>query len=108
IQTGCLYAIYGYVAGKTDGFIGEIRSSRSIRRYNLFLKRATIIGFLLTFWSMPLIVWNYKVSADDYLWYLFVSAWFSLFVWAFVSFVRVAYIFGILIKVGEPTSVPAG
>jgi hypothetical protein len=108
IQTGCLYAIYGYVAGKTDGFIGEIRSSRSMKRYNSYLKRATVIGFLLTFSSMPLIVWNYKVSLDDHLWYWLVSAWFSLFVWAFVSFARVAYIFGILVKVGEPESVPAG
>jgi hypothetical protein len=108
IQTGCLYAIYGYVAGKTDGFIGEVRLSRSMQRYNSYLKRATIIGFFLTFSSMPLIVWNHKAVAADTWWFLLVAVWFSLFVWAFMSFARVAYIFGILIKVGEPRDIPAG
>jgi hypothetical protein len=102
IQTGCLYAIYGFVAGRTDGFIGEIRFSRSMVRYNSYLKRATSIGFLLTFTSMPLIVWHHKVSTSDATWFWIVSLWFSLFVWAFVAFIRVAYIFGILVKVGEP------
>ena len=108
IQTGCLYAIYGYVAGKSDGFIGEIRFSRSMKRYNSYLKRATFMGFVLTFTSMPLIVWHHKVMATDFIWFTSVAAWFSLFVWAFVSFARVAYIFGILLKVGEPDRVPAG
>jgi hypothetical protein len=108
IQTGCLYAIYGYVAGKTDGFIGEIRFSRSMRRYNGYLRRATITGFVLTFTSMPLIVWRHKVTMEDFYWFVGVAVWFSLFVWAFVSFARVAYIFGILLKVGEPAKVPAG
>ena len=52
LQTGCLYAIYGYIAGKTDGFVGEIRLSRSMIRYNSYLRRATSIGFLLTVTSM--------------------------------------------------------
>lgn len=108
IQTGCLYAIYGYVAGKTDGFIGEIRSSRSMRRYNSYLKRATIMGFLLTIWSMPLIVWHHEVTVNDNYWFISMSLWFSLFIWAFGAFARVAYIFGILINVGEPTRVAAG
>jgi hypothetical protein len=108
IQTGCLFAIYGYVAGKSDGFVGEIRFSRSMRRYNSYLKRATAIGFLLTATSMPLIVWHHKVTSDDTYWFILVAIWFSLFVWAFVSFARVAYIFGILIRVGEPAQIPAG
>jgi hypothetical protein len=105
IQTGCLFAIYGYVAGKTDGFIGEIRQSRSMRRYNVYLWRATLIGFVLTVSCVPLIVWNYEVTKDDLSWFFIVNFWFSLFVWTFVSFIRVAYIFGVLIKVGEPTAV---
>jgi len=108
IQTGCLYAIYGYVAGKTDGFIGEIRFSRSMQRYNSYLKRATSIGFLLTFTSMPLIVWHHETTTADFYWFVSVAVWFSLFVWAFVSFARVAYIFGVLLKVGEPAKVSGG
>lgn len=108
IQTGCLYAIYGYVAGKTDGFIGEIRFSRSMQLYNSYLKRATSMGFVLTFTSMPLIVWHHEASATDFYWFTSVAVWFSLFVWAFVAFARVAYIFGVLLKVGEPAKVPGG
>jgi hypothetical protein len=105
IQTGCLYAIYGYIAGKTDGFIGEIRESRSMKTYKSYLQRATLIGFILTVTSMPLIVWHHKVTYADSLWFFTVSLWVSIFVWAFVSFVRVAYIFGILINVSEPTRI---
>lgn len=108
IQTGFLFAIYGFVAGKTDGFIGEIRQTRSMSRYNTYLKRAILIGFVLTLVSMPMIVLNHQIGPEDHYWYWIVALWLSLFAWAFCSFARVAYIFGILVRIKEPTGVPAG
>jgi hypothetical protein len=102
IQTGCLFAMYGFVTGSHDGFIGEARHTRSMKRYAIFLRRALYIGFLLSVTSIPLIVTNYKIEQESTFLYFVVAAWFSLFVWAFCSFARVAYIFGILIKVKEP------
>jgi hypothetical protein len=107
IQTGCVFAIYGFIAGKTDGFIGEARNTRSMRRYNVFIKRAIASGFILTIGSMPLIVWKLKIGADDIGIYMIIAIWFSVFVWAFLSFARVAYIFGLLIRVEDQKRIPA-
>lgn len=99
LQTGFLFAIYGFVAGKTDGFIGEVRNTRSMARYNVYLWRAIAVGFLLTLASIPLIVTQYEVKPDEPVRYYAMALWGALFIWAFLSFARVAYIFGILIKV---------
>lgn len=108
IQTGCVYAIYGFIAGKTDGFIGEIRHTRSMRRYQAYIRRAIASGFILTIGSMPLIVWKFKITTSDTILFLAIAGWFSVFVWAFLSFARVAYIFGILTRVEEKRPVPGG
>ncbi len=108
IQTGCVFAIYGFVAGKNDGFIGEVRRTRSMKRFSVYIMRAISSGFLLTVTSMPLIVWKFTITADNRYLYLLIIAWFSLFVWAFLSFARVAYIFGILVRVPDSEKVGAG
>jgi hypothetical protein len=108
IQTGCVFAIYGFVAGKNDGFIGEVRRTRSMKRFGIYIRRAITSGFLLTVTSMPLIVWKFAVSPDDKYLFLLIITWFALFVWAFLSFARVAYIFGILIRVNDSEKVGAG
>lgn len=108
IQTGCVFAIYGFVAGKTDGFIGEVRHTRSMKRYSVYIKRAIVSGFILTVFSMPLIVWKFKLEIIDTALYLTFTLWFSIFVWAFLSFARVAYIFGLLIRFNDHKNIPGG
>jgi hypothetical protein len=108
IQTGCVFAIYGFIAGKTDGFIGEARNTRSMKRYTVYIKRAIWTGFLLTLTSMPLIVWKFAPEQIGNVTFLIFSLWFSIFVWAFLSFARVAFIFGILIQINESTKIGAG
>lgn len=108
IQTGCLFAMYGFVTGQAEGFIGEIRHTRSMARYAVYLRRALYIGFALTIGSIPLIVLNYKIKSDTHLLYYAVAVWFSVFLWAFCSFARVAFIFGVLIKVRQPRQISAG
>lgn len=108
IQTGCVFAIYGFVAGKADGFIGEVRHTRSMRRFTTYIKRAIISGFILTIFSMPLMVLNFQMSIENTRLYLGIAAWFSVFVWAFLSFARVAYIFGLLVQVEDVKRIPGG
>lgn len=108
IQTGCVFAIYGFVAGKNDGFIGEVRRTRSMRRFGTYIMRAITSGFILTVTSMPLIVWKFTITANDKYLYLMIVVWFSLFVWAFLSFARVAYIFGILVRVPDSNAIGGG
>lgn len=108
IQTGCVFAIYGFVAGKNDGFIGEVRRTRSMKRFSVYIRRAITSGFLLTVTSMPLIVWKFAIAPDDKYLFLLIITWFALFVWAFLSFARVAYIFGILVRVDDAEKVGAG
>ncbi len=98
IQTGCVFAIYGFVAGKSDGFIGQVRRTRSMKIYGAYIMRAIVSGFVLTVTSMPLIVWKFTITGDDKILFFVISAWFAIFVWAFLSFARVAYIFGILVR----------
>jgi len=69
-----------------------------MRRYNKFIMRAITSGFILTLSSMPLIGWKFHVEKGDLVLYAIISAWFSTFVWAFFSFARVAYIFGLLVQ----------
>jgi hypothetical protein len=46
---------------------------------------------------MPLMVAALKVDSS-FTPYAFICVWFALFIWAFLSFVRVAYLFGILLR----------
>jgi hypothetical protein len=108
IQTGCVFAIYGFIAGKSDGFIGEVRHTRSMKRYSIYIRRAIISGFILTVGSMPLTVWKFKIEAGDNYVFMIIALWFSVFVWAFLSFARVAYIFGLLIRIEDTRKDPAG
>jgi hypothetical protein len=96
VQTGFIFAVYGFVAG-SDGFIEQIRDTTPMKQFLSYTKNATYIGFALTFASMPLMVSAIKVSAA-LMPYAIICCWFALFVWAFLSFIRVAYLFGILLR----------
>lgn len=107
IQTGFLFGIFGYVMGSDDGFLEKIKDTATLSRFVSYTKRATVIGFFLTFYSIPLIVLSPKIGAESEVVYYFVTAWFSLFVWAFLAFARVAYLFGILLRPRAKKEFPA-
>lgn len=97
IQTGFLFGVFGFIVGKRDGFVGAIAKTEAMKRFGGDLKWAISIGFLLTFTSMPLIVYPLAPHMDGQN-YVIISAWFALFVWAFLLFCKVAYVFGIIIQ----------
>lgn len=101
IQTGFLFAVYGFIAGKAEGFIYQVRNTVFMRRYINYTKRAMLIGFVLTVVSIPLIVGNPDLTADTWGTFLTIALWFSLFVWAFSAFLRVAFIFGVIARIRD-------
>lgn len=101
IQTGFLFAIFGFVAGKTDGFISRIKNTPEMRLFLLYTKRALFLGFAITISSVPLTVTSFDVSAAGAWRYHVLCAWLFLSTWGFFSFLRVAYIFGDLLKVKD-------
>lgn len=101
IQTGFVFGVYGFVVGKSDGFIKEVRETTAMRRFLGYAQRANIGGFALTIWSLPLTVVNPAVSNDDQLVFVALLIWFGLFVWTFLAFLRIAYSFGHLSSVRD-------
>ncbi|MAC35646.1 MAG: hypothetical protein CME38_18890 [Haliea sp.] len=98
IQTGFLFAVYGFVVGKNDGFIGAIRKTPAMGKFTASLRRAILVGFLLTFTSMMLLLYPLQPIAWEY-WVL--SLWLALFMWAFFLFCSVALTFGVIVKVPD-------
>ena len=94
IQTGFAFGVYGFVAGKSGGFIEAARGTIAMDRFMRYVKAANVLGFVLTVFSIPLLVVNPDLKAPSAAVYAIVGAWFSLFVWAFVTFLRIAYTFG--------------
>lgn len=96
IQTGFLFAAFGYLAGSATKFIKFIEDTSLMPTVLGYVKRATYLGFGLTFISLPLLVFSPKIT-DCVDWQVYVIAvWFGLFVWSIFAFLRVAYVFGVI------------
>lgn len=104
IQTGFLFSVFGFVATKNDGFIGEIRDTVSMRRFRFYVIKAMNMGFILTIYSIPLMVLSLDLNSTVQYWV--VSTWFASFIWAFASFLRVALNFGKMVSVRDNTFIP--
>jgi|GEM_PF-3625624 len=94
IQIGFAFGAYGFILGKTQGFIESIRDTVAMQRLLVYVKRATHGGFLLTFTSIPLSVATPMPTTADSLKFHLIAAWFVLFLWTFFAFLRVAFNFG--------------
>jgi hypothetical protein len=101
IQIGFSFGVYGFVAGKNDGFVQEIRERLAMHRFLGYVRRANIGGFALTVASLPLAIVNPPISDPRSLLFLVIVVWFSLFLWSFLAFLRVAYGFGRLSSVRD-------
>jgi hypothetical protein len=104
IQTGFLFSVFGFVATKSDGFIGEFRRTPVMKRFQWYVLQAMYMGFILTIYSIPLMVLN--LNMKDGFTYWVVSAWFASFIWAFTSFLRVALNFGRMVSVKDNDFIP--
>lgn len=100
IQTGFLFGVFGYITGKTDGFMVAIKNTKAMGNFKWNLKKAMLAGFVLTFTSMPMIVYPLKPNVFA-VHYVIFCVWIGLFVWAFILFCLVAYNFGVILKVPD-------
>lgn len=101
IQTGFAFGVYGFVVGKNDGFVQEIRDKLAMRRFLSYVRRANVGGFVLTVTSLPLTIANPAISDRHSVLFFVLIAWFCLFLWTFMAFLRVAYGFGKLSSVRD-------
>ncbi|QKD02969.1 hypothetical protein EB235_16865 [Mesorhizobium loti R88b] len=107
IQTGFLFGIFGFVAGKNDGFIEAVKSTGEMRIFSRYMRLAMSLGFVVTIASIALMVINFAISDGSTVKYGIFCVWAFLTTWAFFSFARVAYVFGILVRTGENTTTSA-
>jgi len=70
-------------------------------RFLKYLKSANILGFALTIASLPLMVVNPDISTPFSKAYVITSIWFSVFAWAFLTFLRIALTFGKIVAVKD-------
>ena len=102
IQTGFLFGIFGFVAGKTTGFIAAVRNTPAMRLFIGYTRIAIFLGFVLTFYSIPMMVTSFDIGQGGKWFYFVFATWCVLAVWAFFAFLRVAYIFGLLLRPADP------
>jgi hypothetical protein len=105
IQTGFVFGVYGFVVGSQSDFIAGVQGTEAMQRFLGYARNATVIGFILTFCSMPLMVAELNVSQGGYI-YITIATWFALFICAFLSFARVAYLFGLLARPKSKPFIP--
>ena len=108
IQSGFVFGIYGFVAAKKDGFVGEFAKGGSYNRFIGFTQRAYLGGFALTFVTLPLLVASPDINDPAGWRYWLVALWFAAFIWAFCAFLRVAFIFGLIAAVPDKRERLAG
>jgi hypothetical protein len=101
IQTGFAFAVYGFVAGRTQGFVEAMRETVALKRFIGYVKRANVGGFVLTIVTLPLTVLSPAPGQIGSAQFFMVLAWFGLFLWTFFAFLRIAYGFGHLSSVRD-------
>ncbi len=101
IQSGFVFAIYGFIVTKKDGFIGAITPAQSYSQFIGYARCACLGGFALTLSSLPLLIISPVIDETKNREFWIVAVWFAFFVWAFCAFLRVAFSFGIMVAVPD-------
>lgn len=94
IQIGFAFGVYGFVAAKSTEFIAASEQTTAMSRFMDYVRKANISSFVLTVFSLPLIVISPDLKKPDPMVYVGVAFWFSIFIWTFLTFLRIAYSFG--------------
>jgi hypothetical protein len=101
IQSGFVFAIYGFIVTKRGGFIGAITSAQSYEQFIGYTRRACLGGFGLTISSLPLLIASPEINDSKSYGFWIVMPWFAFFIRAFGAFLRVAFSFGIMVAVPD-------
>lgn len=106
IQTGFVFGVYGFIAAKPDGFVRASSRTIAMKKFISYTRQAMSAGFLISVISIPLMVASPSLKLDDAITFIAIQVWFSLFCWAFCGFLRVAYIFGIIVRAPQLERIP--
>jgi hypothetical protein len=106
IQTGFVFGIFGFVAGKSGGFIEAIRDTKEMALFLTYTKRAIYLGFCLTFSSIVMSITSFDVSSGGPWKFHIFAVWSFVSLWGFLAFLRVAYIFGDILRVRDRVRIP--
>jgi hypothetical protein len=105
IQTGFLFGVFGFVSGKSSGFLAEINRTQAMQTFNIYTRNATLLGFLVALTCIPLVVTDFDISAKSAAHYYVFVGWSFVTVWSFLAFARVAYVFGVILQVRDKTKI---
>ena len=105
IQTGFLFGVYGFVVGSPKGFINAIRGTKPFRFFTTGIITSLCVGFALTIISLPLLVFSPDPINSSKLVTLLIYLWFSLFIFALITFFRAAYLFAYMTRQKAPDTI---
>ena len=98
IQTGFLFGVYGFVVGSPKGFMTAIQGLKDFTYFKAGIVTSLFVGFLLSIASLPLVVLAPDPLASNHIVSALVYAWFAMFVFAFGTFLKAAYMFAFMTR----------
>ena len=108
ITTGFLATFYCTIACMSEGFIRQIRDTRVMHGFLSYLKRAILLGFVVSLASIPRMVAQPVPTEQFSISAIVAAAWLGSAIWAIAAFYRVASLFFFLFEARTKPRLPAG
>ena len=106
IITGFLASFYGTIRSMTSGFIGQIQGSDTMDRFLFLLKRAIVLGFIVSILTIPMLIIVPLATEQFGVLNYSVMFWCGAAVWAVGAFFRVASLLFVLFETKVPVFKP--
>lgn len=101
VTTGFLATFYATLQSTAEGFVQKIRATKggTLLKFLTLTKRAIILGFVVSLFSVPMMVVSPFPNGDVFSWPTIISSiWIGATVWAVASFYSVASMFFMLLE----------
>ncbi|KCZ91315.1 hypothetical protein [Hyphomonas jannaschiana] len=101
IYTAFLFAFYTYSISSGSDFFVKARNTKIFKRMIVFVKKAIVLGFILTLASIPMMIWNPSPDRTFNTDSLIVCLWFALACASLASFWQATRLFWVFAKTAE-------
>lgn len=108
ITTGFLATFYCTIVCMSEGFVRQIRDTKKMAGFLAFVKRAIILGFVVSLTSVPMMVAEPAPTEQFSVAAFIVAVWVGASAWAIAAFYRVASLFFFLFEAKTEPRRPAG
>lgn len=98
VFTAFLFTFYSFVVSSEKGFLSAVKKTEYFRRLKIYTFKAVVLGAIMVLFSYVMMVFSPEPVLYFTTSYFAVAAWGFGFSFSFISFVRSAYIFSILIQ----------